>query len=192
MKLQNLTRIVCLAGFAAFSTGAALAAEDARCVSPSVAQDWNFPSEATQLLKEIRSASIRLTNNATNLTSFAKVGVSWQTHAAELTSAREQVNTIGERIGRLQEIRHMTEPEQQAAIDRITPVGVSLAAHTQAAIQHLRDNQRFLWAGEYTSHLNALADDGDRVSKFVGLHLDLENTQNKLDTLRGQIDSLSI
>src|SRR5579884_4366052 len=85
MKLNNLTKIVCMLAVTATS-GASLAGAAASvpaCACASEAGDWNFHSEASQLLKEIRSSAYRLTDNAQNLKAFPG-GVSWETHANEL------------------------------------------------------------------------------------------------------------
>ena len=194
MKLGNLTKLVCAVALTAISANPLMAAapvtNNSNCLDAST--DWNFTAEASQLLQGIRSDSTHLSATTDTLQSFSRSSVSWQTHASELMLAKERINAIGERIQRLRDIRHLTAPSQQAAIDTIDPVGVNLAAHAQAAIQHLNENQRWLWSDPYTSHLNKLAASADLMRKSVGLHLDLASAQNKIDTLRGQIDSLDI
>jgi len=190
MKLQNLTKVTCLlAGAALFARSLSAAAplnQNCTCLSQA---DWNFPSEASQLLQEIRSASHSLTANTSRLLSFTH-RVSWQGHAGELALVREQVNDVGERIQRLQAIRHALEPWQQQAIDAITPAAVSVASGTEAAIQYLNENRNFLWAETYKGHLKTLSSGADLMKQTVALHLELASTQEKLETLRNQVASL--
>ena len=191
MKLNNLTKIVCMLAVTATS-GASLAGAAASvpaCACASEAGDWNFHSEASQLLKEIRSSAYRLTDNAQNLKAFPG-GVSWETHANELMLAREQVNAVGERILRLQAIRHALLPWQQRAVDSVTPMANALASRTEAAIGHLNDNRNHLWSETYQDHLKTLAFQAGRMNQSVGVHLEMAETQDKLEALRDKAASI--
>jgi hypothetical protein len=160
------------------------------CTCPSQA-DWNFPAEASQLLKEVRAASHPLTVSAEKLRSLRYAGSSWQGHASELSLLRENVNDIGEKIQRLQAIRHVIEPWQQEAVDSVTKAGVTLASSTEAAIRHLNDNRTFLWSDTYRSHLASLGQGADQMKQSVSLHLEMSSTQEKLEELRQQVAELS-
>ena len=192
MQFKSLTKIVCLLSAAAVSSGSLLASERGLpvCSCASETADWNFPSEASQLLKEIRSAAHQLTSNAENLKSFGPGGVSWQRHADELMQIREQVNAVGERIQRLQAIRHVIAPWQREAVDSLTPMAVTLASRTEAAIGHLNDNRTYLWSETYQDHLKTLASRAGQMKTSVGLHLELAETQDKVEALRGSVASL--
>jgi hypothetical protein len=192
MRFKTLTKVVCLLAVAAASGRSLLAAEPAVpvCTCASAAPDWSFPSEASQLLKEIRSAAHRLTVNTSNLRSFGPGGVSWEGHAGELTRVREHVNGVGERIQRLQAIRHAAAPWQQEAIDSVMPLAVTLASRTEAAIQYLNDNRTYLWSEMYQDHLKTLASKAGQLKNSVALHLELAETQDKLEALRTRAASI--
>ncbi len=146
--------------------------------------DWNFQAEASQLLKDIQSASNALSRDAATLESYTRGGLHWESHAGQLTTAMSHINRIGERLDRLQAIRHAAAPWQQQAIDRIVPVAVNLAERTEAAIEHLNENQGYLWAPSYTDHLKAISDHSDRLKRAVDLHLEMARTQDRLEELR--------
>jgi len=192
MQFRNLTKMVCVLTAVTLSGGSLLAETAAvpSCTCSSAAADWNFPSEASQLLKEIRSASHRLTDNTANLQSYARGGVSWQTHAGELTLVKEQINAVGARIQRLQAIRHAVAPWQQEAIDSMTPIAVTLASRAEAAILYLNDNRTYLWSEEYQDHLKTLASRAGQMKESISVHLELAETQDKLDALRNRAASI--
>lgn len=192
MRLQNLTKVTCLLAVAVLSTGSLAAESPAsqECACRSQA-DWNFPAEASQLLSEVRADSHPLTASAERLQSLRNGGSSWQGHANELSVLREHVNDIGEKIQRLQAIRHAIEPWQQEAVDSVTTAGVTLASSTEAAIRHLNDNRTFLWSDTYRNHLASLAQGADQMKQSVSLHLEMANTQEKLEELRQQVAELS-
>lgn len=189
MRFQNLTKITCLLTLAALSAGSLSAAAPAieKCTCPL--QEWSFPTEATQLLKEIRVASHRLTDSADRLRSFAH-GVSWQTHAGELTQVREQVNEIGTRIERLRSIQHVLEPWQQEALESVAEAGVTLAAGTESAIRHLNDNRNYLWSDTYRGHLTTVSMGADQMKRSIVVHLDLADARDRVEALRQQAAEL--
>lgn len=192
MPFKSLTKIMCVLTLTAIPGGSLLAAGSAGplCTCVSETADWNFPSEASQLLEEIRSASHRLTDNTANLKSFGRGGMSWQSHAGELMLIKEQINSVGERIQRLQAIRHVVAPWQQEAIDSVRPIALILAARAEAAIRHLNENQTYLWSETYQDHLTTLTTRAGQMKKSVTLHLELAETQEKLEALRTRVASI--
>ena len=187
--LSNVTRVSILGAVAA---GSLLAAPPAiaPCNCGAQLESWSFPAEASQLLQEIRSSAAKLTRHTSNLESYTFSNVSWQRHAEELNAARRYVNEMGEQLHRLQTIRHVAEPWQQQALDSIHPIAADLAARTEAAILHLNDNRMALWKPSYTGHLKSLADRAGRMKEAADLHLDLAQTQDKLEALRDKAVTL--
>lgn len=190
MRFHNLTKVTCLLALAAVSTGSVWGAAPAieKCTCPPAAE-WSFPSEASQLLKEIRAASYRLTERAERLRSFSH-GISWQTHAGELTQVREHVNEIGARIERLRSIQHALEPWQQEALDSVAKAGISLAAGTESAIRHLNDNRNHLWSDIYRGHLTTVSTGADQMKRSIAVHLDLADARDRVEMLQEQAAGL--
>ena len=192
MKLMNFPKVTCLLTAAVLAGGSLLAAAPA--VKPSASkvqsEDWKFPAEASQLLKEIQSTANKLSRDAATLESYARGGLTWHRHADQLTFAKEHINEIGERLERLQAIRHIAAPWQQRAIDSIVPVAVSLVGHTEAAIQHLNESRSHLWAPVYVDRLKMIADRAGEMKESVDLHLELASTQDKLEALRSKVAAI--
>jgi hypothetical protein len=152
------------------------------------ASEWDFRGEAANLLREMQALSGKLDTDADQLASFSRSNLSWESHAQQLSAVRENINTIGERLARLQEIRHVTSPWQQQAIDRVVPVAAGVASHTQAAIEHLNDNRSYLFAPAYNDHLNAIADGAERMKASLDTFLDYGSTQQKLERLQQKLE----
>jgi len=188
MKLRNFRKVTYLFIAAAMAGGSLLAAPPA--LKPSAAagqsEEWAFPVEASQLLKEIQSTANMLSRDAATLESYARGGLSGHSHGGQLTLAKEHINEIGERIERLQAIRHVAAPWQQRAIDSCVPVAVSLAGNTEAAIQHFNENRSHLWAPAYIDRLKLIANRAGEMKEAVDLHLELASTQDKLEALRSK------
>lgn len=151
------------------------------------ASDWDFQGEAANLLKEVQTMSGQLRMDGDQLASFSRSNLSWETHADQLNRMREQINTIGDQLARLQEIRHVTSPLQQRAIDRVVPVAAELASHTQAAIEHLNENRSYLFAPAYNDHLAAIADGAEEMNGFLQNYVDYNSTQQAMEQLQQKL-----
>ena len=63
----------------------------------SKSDTWDFPEEASGLIEQIQSHAGQVSRNADRLQSFTRAnGISWESHAVELTQVRDHVNAIGD------------------------------------------------------------------------------------------------
>ena len=198
MKSRIITKLVCLGLAGVMAAGSLFAvprtvepcASTNQTASPNQAEDWDFRAEASMLLQEVQSTAALLSREAATLHSFARGGLSWETHVSQVTVVKDHINAIGQRLDRLQAIRHVAAPWQRQAIDSIVPAAASVAAHTEAAIQHLNERGQPLWAPAYTNHLEAISERSNFVKESVDLHLKIAGTQEKLEQLRDRASTL--
>jgi hypothetical protein len=192
MKSRNVTRIVCLitAGVMAMGSLAAAPRESAPRVATGQANDWNFHDEASRLLKEVQSTATVLTRDADLLHSYTRGIISWESHVNQVSVVKDHINTMGKTLDRLQAIRHLATPEQQKAIHSVVPAALILATHTESAIEHLNDRDKPLWDQEYKNHLRGISGRSGQVKQVVDLHLDIANTQDKLERLQERSNTL--
>jgi len=188
MKSRNVTRIVCLITAGVMAIGSLSAAPRASTprVAACQADDWNFHEEASRLLKEVQSTATLLSREAGVLHSFTRGSLGWDTHINQVNVVKDHINTMGKNLERLQEIRHVAMPWQQQAIHSVIPSALILAKHTELAIEHLDDREKPLWDREYVNHLRGIEGRSGQVKQTVDLHLDMANTQDKLERLREQ------
>lgn len=66
----------------------------------------------------------------------------------------------------------------------------AVASRTEAAIRHLNDNRNHLWSETYQDHLKTLAWRAGRMKQSVGVHLEMAETQDKLEALRDKAVSI--
>lgn len=164
--------------------------EEAEIAVPE-ADAWDFQAEASELLDEVQGLSVKLRRDAETLKSFARNhNVSWRSHATQLNLMRDHVNAIGDRLARLQDIRHVTAAWQQEAIDLIHPVAADVANRTEAAILHLNEYQGYLFAPDYQEHVTAVADQASELENHVGDFLEYAAAQQQLEQLRGTLEAI--
>jgi hypothetical protein len=183
---------MCLILAGVMAAGALTAAPRSVFVGAAVCQseDRNFPAEASSLLKEVQFTATLLARDAGILQSYSRSGLSRESHTDRITVVKHHINNMGEKLNRLQAIRHLVTPWQQQAIDSVVSPAMMLAAHTQAAIEHLNERRNNLWHPDYTDHLRGIYDRSGQVKEAVNLHLEMADTQDKLESLQERTNAL--
>jgi hypothetical protein len=95
---------------------------------------------------------------------------------------------VGERTAELQRIRYAVLPWQQQAITDVTAHAAQVAASTNAAIIHLRENQNRLFVTEYRDHLSTIEDRSGDMKQTVDKFLDYEKTQQEFQQLQKELE----
>lgn len=149
---------------------------------------WNFQREASELLENVCVLSGKLRTDADRLESFPRSRLGWQTHADQLALVKGHINQMGTQLDRLQQIRHTTSPWQQQAIDRAVPVAVELASRTQAAIEHLNENNGYLFAPSYTDHLTTIAEQATTLEDSVSSFMEYSTARENLEELERKLE----
>ena len=192
MKSRNLIKATCLLMVGAMAAGSLFAVpRDVAASSETTGKsvEWNYQAEAQRLLLQVQSTATLLAREAGTLNSYARLGISRESHSNQVTLVKGHVNALGKHLARLQSIRHVSAPWQQQALDAVMPVAMHVAAHTEAAIQHLNDRGT-LWDADYANHLRSISDRADQVKETIDLHLEMADTQDRLEQLRDRVNTL--
>jgi hypothetical protein len=145
--------------------------------------------ETVGLLAEIQKETAELRPHPYTLGPFA-----WDSQYQEknrssfLDRAMRHMNAVGERISKLQRIRHFVLPWQQQAITEVTSHARRVASSIQAAIVDLRENQNRLFVSEYRDHLTTIADRSGNMKQTVDKFLDYEEAQQRFDRLKDELE----
>jgi hypothetical protein len=185
MRINSKWMIVALAVIALLGTGSVFASPPA----PSPESPAYLAGRASTLLAQIQAEGAGLRSNAETLGTFASnPHYSWQSHANYLDGVKRHINAVGERTAELQRIRHDVLPWQQLAITEVTSHAAQVAASTEAAILHLKENRRWLFASEYRDHLTTIADRSADMKQTVDKFLDYEKAQQKFQQLQKELE----
>ena len=151
--------------------------------------NWAYAEEASELLVEIKGLSTQLAEDSHYLDLHSRWNqLNWKSHASHLEQIRTDINAMGERLQRLQDIYSMIAPWQQEAVDRITPKAAALATQTEAAIGHLNEYQGRTWTPSYGDPVRAMSDHAEEIRVDVRMFLDYANTSDQLKGLEKQIE----
>lgn len=153
------------------------------------AYNWAYAEEASGLLQQIQSLSSKAANRA-DLLNIASRGNSldWRSHAVHLGEIKMQINEMGDKLDRLQEIHSMIAPWQQKAVERVVPTAAALAGQTEEAIAFLNEHPIRLWTPTYTDSIKAMSNHVDEINSTVSTFLDYGNTADRLQGLESQIE----
>lgn len=124
----------------------------------------DFAKETDQLLTSMRIQAYAAKEDADGLGNLSRFNeVSWQRDSARLARIREHVNTIGETLCRLEQIRLVALPWQRQEIDRIAPAVTELADSTQSAIKLLNSHEHNFWATNLPDDMDAIYNEANRI-----------------------------
>jgi len=171
-KFRIATVAMVMAGFVGVSPALKAADEDA----------------VSKLLGQAKTQSYAISVDATELDSFLRSNLSWQTHAAELTRMKEDINATGKTVAALVAAKPQAVAWQATAIDRIVPYLKEIAADTTAAIEYLNKNQSRLTSKEYKDYTEANADTSQELATLISHFVDYGNRKSRYDSLKNTLE----
>jgi hypothetical protein len=144
--------------------------------------------EVSDLLTQAKSHAIQLRNDADSMRQFAKTGVSWQSHAAQINTIKSHINNLGKVLQKMSDRHPFASPWQQGAIDRVTPLARELASNIEATINHINNNQNRLNLPEYKDYLSANAELSSSLSELIGDYVSYGKSKAKYERLGSTLE----
>ena len=152
---------IALLGFLLLASGTAPLRSSAQASSDN-------PSVTAQL-QAAKPLVTKIKKDATEMQSYSVAGgPSWTSHAAKLTSIKDDVNKLQENTRGLQSHRSVASPWQQDAIDRISGLANDLATNMNAAMDHLNKSKARPTAPPYPEYLK----ENTRLATALGDEID--------------------
>jgi hypothetical protein len=150
---------------------------------------WDFKAEANTIFQDLEILARQARNNADELNTFDRgSGVDWETQAAQLNTLRDEVNEMGTRLCRLEQIRRVLAPWQQAEVDRIAQSVQLMADNTDDAIVFLDAHQDELWLPAYQKYGHNLYKDSDSLAESLGNAVTYANVSKEYRDLRHKLE----
>jgi signal transduction histidine kinase len=199
--LLNITRKIFIAPALLIASGSLFAAPSnstdlkgpvAMVTVITATPQYAADNEASDLLKQIQTQAVQLSNDSATLASFSRSSLSRQSHAAYLNMVKQHINQTGRDLGRLEEIKSYAAPWQQQAINQLVPLAQQVASNTEAAINYLNENPNSLFAPTYAQTLEAIAGSASEMKDRVNDFLDIAATNQKANELYQKAYELQI
>lgn len=124
VNMSTIRRVFILALLLPFSAVLAAQTSDSQAVS--------------KLMKHAKTHAAAAYDNAINLESYWRIGMTWQGHDTCLRAISDELKRMDEDLTRLNAMRKEGSPQQQEAIDSINPALTSTRDQLAATIRYLR------------------------------------------------------
>ncbi len=197
MKFNIKRTIAALAVAVILATGPSFAGSGAPAAPAIASPDIASPSrdhlsvfvsgQASRLLADIQHEAAGLVSNAQILATLNPV-ITWHSHATYLIEVKRHINTIGVHLDELQRMRQVMPAWQQQATAEAYAQALQVAASTEAAITHLRENQERVFAPAYQGHLRSIAGSSENLKQTVDKFLQYEKSQQQLQRLQRELE----
>lgn len=122
--------------------------------------------DVSRLMADVRTLASQLTEDASDMVSYARGSAPWASHSDAVAQIREHIAAAGQTLARLARHRSDASPTIRVTIDRVSDLLDRIARGTAELIQHIDDNPKRLFMAEYS---DALEYNCDTVSQFAAL-----------------------
>lgn len=191
MKLRTLLVSTCaLAATAAFVVpGMGASVHECAPGSPTAASyTWNFKAEANSIFQDLETLARQTRGDADQFQNYSRdEAVSWELQSDQLNILKQEVNDMGARLCRLETIRRVLEPWQQAEVDRIAQEVQLMADSTQDAIVYLAGHEHDLWVPTYQKYANNLYKEAGSLTQSLGNAVSYANVSKEYQDLRHKL-----
>jgi hypothetical protein len=170
MKLGYASGLAALiAGMAALPLASQAAPQSCTAGTPTPASyTWNFQAEASRVLSGLQVDAAKAQYLADKLQTFSlDANVDWQLHANQLAALKREVDDMGRRLCRLEQIRPVAAPWQQKAIDDAASSVRLMADNVQDAINFLNEYHRNFWEPAYRHNVSNVFRESGQLSQSV-------------------------
>jgi len=110
-------------------------------------------AQIATLLADAKAEAVQLKDDSSDMESFIKSKLSWESYARKVDMIKEHANNTGKLLARLQEEEAGGSPWQQTAIRRIEPLLRELAANTETTINYLNANRQKIHFAEFKDYV---------------------------------------
>jgi hypothetical protein len=174
----------------AAALGATLAAPLAFAeISPSEPRT-EAQNEITKQLDSFESAARALQLQTDNYASLVRANKPQrESHARQLSIAREQVNYLGRALSEMEELSSQGTELQQMAIQEVRPHLQAVADHVQSAIVMLNENHEIHWTPEFHETVNAIYEHADDLCMKVDALTDYERARERAASMNALSES---
>ena len=148
----------------------------------------NDSATITNLLSQAKNLATQAEEHADTLKSYTTSGLSWESHASQLSAMREHVNDLGKVVSQLNDARAEGSPWQQEAIDRINPLLREMADHLTATINHLNDHKNQLQMQAYRDYTSANYDLASRTATVISDLVEYGKAKSKATSLEQKLE----
>jgi hypothetical protein len=154
---------------------------------PSLRAETSDPGQISKLLSDVKTEIYQLRQAADAVESAARAGRSHESQAVAANKLKIQVNAAGRVQAKLDESRASATQWQRAAIDRMKPLLLILAADATAIIEDVNSNKEASNTS-YKEHVAASSNSAAQLMRLVADFVDYGQTKEHLEQLTEKLE----
>lgn len=155
-------------------------------VPQAPAQNPDSP-EISRLLAQAEANAARADDEASQLASFTRSRVSWQSHAEQIETFKKHINALVDDVNQLAALRDQGSPWQQDAIDRTSPLMQEMSELLTNTITHLNENQNRIHMSAYRDYVDANEKLAHKLLVLIRGYVDYDEAKSKAASLEQQL-----
>lgn len=131
--------------------------------------NWYDVEQASDLVNQIQNLALKVRREVARL-QVQGDELAWQIHSSRLATAKRDINTIGEKLVQLDQMKSRIEPWQQNLVSKITPRIHALVYQMGAALNTLNTHQdrTVLSLTQYPQNIDVLYKSANRLASTIG------------------------
>lgn len=141
----------------------------------------------TALLQHAKEHAAHANINAERLESYTRSRTNWESHSAELSRMRENINDLGKDVAELSAAGEEASAWQKEAIDDIDPLLRRMADHLSATIRHLSDNQNRVHMPEYKDYAKTNYELSQKLLTMIDDYVDYAEAKSTAEALEQKL-----
>jgi hypothetical protein len=145
------------------------------------AAETSDSAEITKLLADTKSVAIQLKTDSSQMESFTRSKLSWESYAAKLDTIKKHINNAGQLVAKLKDAESSGSPWQQATTKRIEPLLQEMADNLTATINHLNDNKSKIHFPEFKDYVKTNYSLATDMEAMVRAAVDYGNDKAKFE-----------
>jgi len=142
----------------------------------------------TALLADAKAEAIELKNDSTDMESFTRSSLSWESYAHKIEMIKEHVNNSGKLLSKLQAEESNGSPWQQTAIRRIEPLLKELAANTETTINYLNQNKTKIHFTDFKDYVQMNCEIATNLEELIRDFVNYGEAKQKLERLAEKLE----
>lgn len=151
----------------------------------SSSANWYDVEQASNKFNRINTLALKVRKDV-GILQVEGNELNWQDQAARLARAKNQINTIGDNLEQLNQMKNKLLPWQQSLLNKITPSIHEMVYQTDAALNKLsaHENHTYLSLSQYPQNINQIYDHSNQVAQTINTVTQYARSEQKMAALK--------
>ncbi len=156
-------------------------------IAPAVTSstaNWYNVEQASNLFNQMNTLALKVRKEVARL-QVQGYQLGWRDQSARLARAKSDINTIGNDLLQLNEMKNALEPWQQSLLNKITPNLHEMVYQTDQALNRLsrHENRIDLTMTQYPQNINQIYKNANQMSDTIGTVTQYAHAEQKMAAL---------